>query len=79
MEVTIHRPSERDLAHLTPTVFVAAVSPMNEDGYSCMSLDLEHSLECLETADTVIFEVIRHRRAEGSYCQTESRKSHRDS
>ena len=43
-----------------PNVFVAAVSPMDEDGNFHMSFDLEWGLESLETADTVIFEVNRN-------------------
>lgn len=40
-----------------PTIFVASVAPMDDEGYFCMSVDLEYSLECLEAADKVIFEV----------------------
>ncbi|MCR5576478.1 MAG: hypothetical protein K6F56_05665 [Oscillospiraceae bacterium] len=44
---------------LRPNVFVAAVSPMDEDGNVRMSFDVEYSQEVLEAADTVIFEVNR--------------------
>lgn len=40
-----------------PTVFVAAVSPMDSEGNVFLSLDLQASLECMEAADQVIFEV----------------------
>ena len=40
-----------------PTVFVAAVSPMDEQGNVYLSFDLEGSWEWLEAADTVIFEI----------------------
>lgn len=40
-----------------PNVFVGAVSPMDEHGYVYMSFDLQDTLECMETADTVIFEI----------------------
>lgn len=42
-----------------PTLFVASVAPMDADGFYCMSTDLEYSLECLEAADKVVFEVNR--------------------
>ncbi len=40
-----------------PNVFVAAVSPMDEQGMVYLSFDLEGSREWLEGADTVIFEI----------------------
>lgn len=40
-----------------PTVFVAAVSPMDEQGNVYLSFDLEGTLEWLDAADTVIFEI----------------------
>jgi acyl-CoA hydrolase len=40
-----------------PNIFVAAVSPMDKDGNVYMSFDLEWGPECLDAADTVIFEV----------------------
>ncbi len=40
-----------------PTVFAAAVSPMDENGNVYLSMDLQISLECMEAADRVIFEV----------------------
>ncbi len=45
---------------LRPNVFVAAVSPVDENGNVRMSFDVEYALECLEAADTVIFEVNRN-------------------
>lgn len=50
----------RDLvAARRPTVFVASVSPMDENGKVYLSFDLQATLECLECAGTVIFEVNR--------------------
>lgn len=43
-----------------PTVFVAAVSPMDSHGNVYLSFDLQASLECLKAADRVIFEVNSH-------------------
>ncbi len=43
-----------------PNVFIAAVSPMDENGNVRMTFDLEYGPECLEAADTVIFEVNRN-------------------
>ena len=40
-----------------PTVFVCSVSPMDENGNCTISFDLETSLEWMDNADTVIFEV----------------------
>lgn len=40
-----------------PTVFVAAVSPMDSHGNVYLSFDLQASLECLKAADRIIFEV----------------------
>lgn len=40
-----------------PTVFVAAVTPPDEEGNVHLSMDLEFSLECIEAADRVIFEL----------------------
>ena len=40
-----------------PTVFVGAVSPMDQHGNVYLSFDLQASLECMEAADRVIFEV----------------------
>ena len=43
-----------------PNVFIAAVSPVDEDGMVHMSFDVECSRELLDAADTVIFEVNRN-------------------
>ena len=43
-----------------PTVFVAAVSPMDDHGNVYLSFDLEATRECLEAADKVIFEINEH-------------------
>lgn len=40
-----------------PTVFVAAVSPMDEHGKVYLSFDLQATTECLKAADRVIFEI----------------------
>lgn len=40
-----------------PNVFVAAVSPMDENGYVYLSFDLETSLEAMDAAEKVIFEI----------------------
>ena len=40
-----------------PTVFAAAVSPMDENGNVWLSYDLEHALEIMNNADKVIFEI----------------------
>lgn len=40
-----------------PTVFAAAVTPPDKDGNVYLSLDLQYSLECMEAADRVIFEL----------------------
>lgn len=42
-----------------PNVFVACVSPPDEHGMVYLSFDMQGSLECLEAADTVIFEINR--------------------
>ncbi len=43
-----------------PTVFVAAVSPMDSHGKVYLSFDLQATLDCLKAADKVIFEVNSH-------------------
>ena len=55
--VNLHAASAGIIAAKRPTVYVAAVSPMSEDGTVSISFDLEMTLECMEAADTVIFEV----------------------
>lgn len=42
---------------IAPNVCVFSVSPMDEYGYVSLFGDLQHTLEALETADKVIFEV----------------------
>ncbi len=45
---------------LRPNVFIAAVSPMDEDGNVYLSFDVEFARESLDVADTVILEVNRN-------------------
>ena len=40
-----------------PTVFVAAVTPADADGNVYLSVDLQYSLDFLEAADRIIFEI----------------------
>ena len=40
-----------------PTVFVAAVTPADADGNVHLSVDLQYSLDCMEAADRIIFEI----------------------
>lgn len=42
---------------IAPNVCVFQVSPMDEHGYCCLFGDLQHTLEALEEAEKVIFEV----------------------
>lgn len=55
--LNLHSVGETVVATRRPNVFVAAVSPMDSHGNVFMSFDLQASLECLEAADTVIFEI----------------------
>lgn len=45
------------VASRRPTVFATAVSPPDEEGNVYFSFDLQGSLECMEAADRVIFEI----------------------
>jgi len=40
-----------------PTVFLAAVTPMDEHGFVRLSCSQQHEQECMEAADLVIFEI----------------------
>ncbi len=43
--------------NIAPNVCVFQVSPMDERGYCCLFGDLQHTMEALDRADRVIFEV----------------------
>ena len=51
-----------------PTVFAAAVSPPDGEGNVYLSFDLQGCLECMDHADTVIFEI--NRRLPRTYGET---------
>ena len=53
----LHSVGRTVVAPRRPTVFVAAVSPMDSHGNVYLSFDLEATLECVQAADTVIFEI----------------------
>lgn len=55
--VNLHSGGITTVESRRPTVFVAAVSPMDQHGNVFLSFDLQTSLECMEAADLVIFEV----------------------
>ena len=55
--LNLHSGGETMVRTRRPTIFVAAVSPMDRHGNVFLSFDLQSSLECLEAADCVIFEV----------------------
>ena len=55
--LNLHSVAETIRGTRRPTVFVAAVSPMDRHGNLYLSFELQSSLESLEAADTVIFEV----------------------
>ena len=55
--LNLHSVGETIVSTKRPNVFVAAVSPMDRHGNVFMSFDLQASLECMEAADTVIFEI----------------------
>lgn len=55
--LNLHSVGEVTVAAKKPNIFVATVSPMDEWGNVYLSFDLEGSLEWLEAADKVIFEV----------------------
>lgn len=58
--LNLHSVGATVVATRRPTVFVAAVSPMDAHGKVYLSFDLQASLECLEAADRVIFEINPH-------------------
>lgn len=58
--LNLHSVGRTVVATRRPTVFVAAVSPMDSHGNVYLSFDLEATLECLEAADKVIFEINPH-------------------
>jgi len=58
--LNLHSVGATIVATKRPTVFVAGVSPMDEEGRVYLSFDLQASLECMAAADTVIFEINRH-------------------
>lgn len=53
----LHSVAETILKTKRPNVFVAAVSPMDRHGNVYMSFELQSTLETLDAADTVVFEV----------------------
>lgn len=57
LPLNLHSVGPSTVAARRPSVFVAAVSPMDAHGNFYLSFDLQASLEWLEAADTVIFEV----------------------
>ena len=58
--MNLHSVGPSMVATRRPTVFVAAVSPMDAHGKVYLSFDLQGTLECMEAADRVIFEVNPH-------------------
>ncbi len=57
LPVDLHSAAAAMLAEKRPNVFVAAVSPMDENGNVYLSYDLQFSRETMDGADIVIFEV----------------------
>lgn len=55
--MNLHVVGKSLVAAKRPTVYVAAVSPVDETGSVHLSFDLQASLECLDAADRVIFEI----------------------
>lgn len=55
--MNLHSVGMSIVASKRPTIFVAAVSPADEEGNVYLSFDLQASRECMEAADTVIFEI----------------------
>ncbi|MDD3164758.1 MAG: acetyl-CoA hydrolase/transferase C-terminal domain-containing protein [Oscillospiraceae bacterium] len=55
--LNLHSVAQGTIRAARPTVFCCTVSPMDENGKVYIAFDLEASLEWLECADTVIFEV----------------------
>jgi acyl-CoA hydrolase len=60
MPLDLHNVGSVVVGTKRPTVFVAAVSPMDRHGNVYLSFDLEDTLECMAAADKVIFEVNRN-------------------
>ncbi len=56
----LHSSGPTSTAYMPTTLFVAGVSPMDEDGNFHISLDAENTWEQMETADRIVFEVNRH-------------------
>ena len=55
----LHSVSTMQLRSRKPNVFAVAVSPMDEHGNVSIGFDLQSTIECMEAADRVIFEVNR--------------------
>ena len=55
--MNLHSVGMSIVASKRPTIFVAAVSPADEAGNVYLSFDLQASRECMDAADTVIFEI----------------------
>ena len=55
--MNLHSMGEGTVEAMKPDLFVASVSPMDEQGNVWLSFDLQGSLEWLEAAETVIFEI----------------------
>ena len=58
--LNLHSVGPTVVATRRPNVFVAAVSPMDAHGKVYLSFDLQATLECLEAADKVVFEINSH-------------------
>ena len=58
--LNLHSVGPTVVAARRPNVFVAAVSPMDAHGKVYLSFDLQATLECLEAADKVVFEINSH-------------------
>ena len=58
--LNLHAVGPTVVATRRPTVFVAAVSPMDAHGKVYLSFDLQATRECLEAADKVVFEINSH-------------------
>lgn len=57
LPVNLHSAGSAIVRSHRPNIFVGAVSPMDENGLVYFSLDLQMTMELMESADTVIFEV----------------------
>ena len=58
--LNLHSVGPTVVATRRPNVFVAAVSPMDAHGKVYLPFDLQATLECLEAADKVVFEINSH-------------------